>query len=151
MARNLSKLPLVKHAPEGFTGTDTIASQDSGLQRAWQAIVDALMSVIRIRRTDEAAIPLITGQEESMIRRSLDVDLQIARLALIRNEGELYRNALSTVSERLRLYFDTQSSDVAATLSTIDKLAGADLPDDLPDISGSLSLLLRLSNEAAAP
>jgi len=151
LAKNLDRLPLAKQAPGSFASGVAPDSTDSGLQRAWRAIVDALMSVVRIRPTEEAAIPLVTGQEESMLRRSLDVDLQIARVAVIRNEDALYRNALESVESRLRLYFDLQSSQVTAALDTIEKLAGAELPGDLPNISGSLGLLLRIGNEAATP
>jgi uroporphyrin-3 C-methyltransferase len=151
LEKNLGKLPLAKQAPQGFSADSPANAENSGLQRAWRAIVDALMSVIRVRRTDEPAIPLVTGQEESMLRRSLDVDLQIARLAVIRNEEKVYRNALDAVAERIRLYFDVQSSEVSAALDTINHLAAAELPGDPPDISGSLALLLRLSNGAAAP
>lgn len=86
-----------------------------------------------------------------MLIRSLDIELQIGRLALIRNEKDLYHRSLQAVTERLELYFDTEATEVLAALATVQKAAAADLPDELPNISGSLALLLRLRDEAANP
>ena len=151
LAKNLDSLPLAKTSPNRFARDGGQADEASGLARAWQAIVDALLSVIRVKRTDEAVTPLVTAEDEALLIRSLEVDLQIAQLAVIRNQGQLYRDALAAVSERLKIYFDTDASQVQGALGTIDKLSTADLPDELPDISGSLGLLLRLGNEAATP
>ena len=86
-----------------------------------------------------------------MLIRSLDIELQIGRLALIRNERDLYQRSLQAVTERLDRYFDTESAEVIAALATVEKAATVELPDELPNISGSLALLLRLRNEAANP
>lgn len=142
LTRSLDKLSLSDVARTSYRGTSVEANEESGWQRAWRAIVDALKSVISVKREDREITPLLTAAEESMLVRSLDVDLQIARLAVIRNEGELYRSSLEAVRDRLNRYFDLESSHVQAALSTLDEVAQADLPDELPDISRSLTLLL---------
>ena len=85
-----------------------------------------------------------------MLIRSLDVDLQIARLAVIRNEGELYRTAIDSVDDRLRAYFDTDSAEVGSIIETLDELRQAELPEELPDVSTSLRLLLSAPGGDAA-
>ena len=40
------------------------------------------------------------------------------------------------------MYFDADATEVAAVLDTLDELAPAEMPEELPDISGSLTLLL---------
>ncbi len=142
LTRSLDRLSLADTARTGFRGEAGEAAEESGWQRAWRAIVDALKSVISVKREDREITPLLTAAEESMLVRSLDVDLQIARLAVIRNEGELYRDSLAAVRDRLNRYFDLESTRVQAALSTLDEVAQAELPDELPDISGSLTLLL---------
>ncbi len=151
LAKKVDSLPLAETVPGQFTGTVQTGQDASGLKRAWQAIVDALMSIISVKRTDSQVTPLVTNDVESLLVRSLDVDLQIAQLALIRNDAQIYRHALTAVSARLTRYFDTQSAEVESMLSTINELIAADLPTELPDISASLSLLLRLNDEAARP
>jgi uroporphyrin-3 C-methyltransferase len=151
LAKKVDSLPLSDTVPGQFTGAAQTGQDASGFQRAWHAIVDALMSIISVKRTDSQVTPLVTNDVESLLVRSLDVDLQIAQLALIRNDAQIYRNALTAVSARLTRYFDTQSTEVESMLSTINELIAADLPTELPDISASLSLLLRLNDEAARP
>jgi uroporphyrin-3 C-methyltransferase len=150
LTRALDKLSLADVARTNFRGETGAASEVSGWQRAWRAIVDALKSVVSVKREDREITPLLTAAEESMLVRSLDVDLQIARLAVIRNEGELYQSSLEAVRERLNRYFDLESSHVQAALSTLDEVAGAELPDELPDISRSLTLLLNVPAGAEA-
>jgi uroporphyrin-3 C-methyltransferase len=151
LAKKVDSLPLSDTVPGQFTGAAQTGQDASGFQRAWHAIVDALMSIISVKRTDSQVTPLVTNDVESLLVRSLDVDLQIAQLALIRNDAQIYRNALTAVSARLTRYFDTQSTEVESMLSTINELIAADLPTEMPDISASLSLLLRLNDEAARP
>ncbi|MBT8444233.1 MAG: uroporphyrinogen-III C-methyltransferase [Gammaproteobacteria bacterium] len=144
LTRSLDKLTLADVARTNFRGEAGEATAESGWQRAWRAIVDALKSVISVKREDREITPLLTAAEESMLLRSLDVDLQIARLAVMRNEGALYRDSLAAVRDRLNRYFDLESTHVQAALSTLDEVAQAELPDELPDISGSLTLLLNI-------
>ena len=150
LAQSLHTLPLSKTAPGHFS-TDNDKGTETGWQRAWRVIIDALSSIISVRRNDEAIVPLMSASEEALLIRSLDIELQIARLAVIRNEGKLYRASLQSVSERLNQYFAGDSQQVIAAQATINRLAAINLPETLPDISGSLSLLLNLGDEAAAP
>lgn len=150
LARSLEAFSLADAAPDRFGATTSGETDESGFARAWRVIVDALKGIISVKHDDQEFLPVLTAAEESMLIRSLDIDLQIARLAVIRNEGKLYRSALDAVRERLQLYFDVTSRDVAAALSTLDELAQAELPEQLPDISGSLTLLLRMPREDAA-
>jgi uroporphyrin-3 C-methyltransferase len=150
IAQSLHLLPLSRKSPENFT-SETDRGTETGWRRAWRVIVDALSSIISVRRSDETITPLMSAAEESLLIRSLDLELQIARLAVMRNEGSLYRQSLQVVYERLAQYFDVDSEPVRNTRATIERLAGTKMPDALPDISGSLSLLLNLGDEAAAP
>ena len=150
VAQSLHTLPLTRQSPENYS-PETDKGTETGWRRAWRVIVDALSSIISVRRSDETITPLMSAAEERLLIRSLDLELQIARLAFMRNESELYRQSLQTVGARLTRYFDVEAESVRNTRATIDRLAGAELPDELPDISGSLSLLLDLGDEAAAP
>jgi len=150
LARSLDAFEFANVAPGSYRGGDSGATEESGWERAWRVIVDALKSIVSVKREDQQITPLLTAAEEAMLIRSLDVDLQIARLAVIRNEGELYRRSLDAVRERLNAYFDTDSSGVSAALATIDELALAELPEELPDISASLTLLLNAPGGEAA-
>jgi uroporphyrin-3 C-methyltransferase len=151
LARALETLPLARAAPDQFSGSRDNVAPESGLERAWRVIVDALLSIVRVKHDDDPITPLMSEVEESMLIRSLDIELQIARLAIIRNEARIYQLALKTVADRLERYFDKNSPAVTAALGTVNELVNVELPNDLPDISGSLALLIELGNEPAMP
>jgi len=150
LAQSVHTLPLARTAPGHFSA-ETDKGAETCWQRAWRVIVDALSSIISVRRSDEAVTPLMDASEEALLIRSLDIELQIARLALIRNEGTLYRKSLQSVAKRLEQYFAADSQQVKTTRETVNRLATISLPETLPDISGSLTLLLNLGDEAATP
>ena len=150
LARSLESLPLANTAPGEYRGGEQAPTEESGWRRAWRVVIDSLKSIISVKRDDQGITPLLTEAEESMLIRSLDVDLQIARLAVIRNEGELYRAAIDSVDDRLRAYFDTGATEVRAMLETLDELRQAELPEELPDVSGSLRALLNAPGGDAA-
>ncbi len=150
LSQSLHTLPLSRTAPGRFS-VETDKRTETGWQRAWRVIIDALSGIISVRRSDEAITPLMSAAEEAMLIRSLDIELQIARLAVIRNEANLYRKSLQAVNDRLAQYFNTEAKQVQTAQATVSRLADAELPEQLPDISGSLNLLLNLSDEAATP
>jgi len=144
LANSIDNLPLASRAPGSYGGSGKPDTEESGLQRAWRVIVDALMSIVSVKRDEESVTPLMTEAGESMLIRSLDMDLQIAKLAILRNESELYRNSLQAVLDRLEKYFDSDAPPVQAAKDTINELLTVELPEAMPDISGSLTLLSRV-------
>jgi uroporphyrin-3 C-methyltransferase len=151
LARALETLPLARSAPDQFDGSRNDVTPESGLERAWRVIVEALLGIIRVKHDDDPITPLMSESEESMLIRSLDIELQIARLAIIRNEARIYELSLKTVADRLERYFDRTSPAVAAALESVNELVNVKLPTELPDISGSLALLIKLGDERATP
>ena len=57
----------------------------------------------------------------------------------------MYRRSVEAASDRLREQFDLASPEVQAAVESLAALSAARLPDELPDISGSLDALLRIS------
>lgn len=151
LARSVDTLPLAREAPAHFGGTRNVDQELTGFARAWQAVLDALRSVISVKRSDATVTPLRSPETESMLVRSLDLELQIARLAIIRSDAPAYRQSMDAAATRLQRYFDTESTEVQSAVQSIGELADVELPEQMPDISGSLSLLLSLGSGAAAP
>jgi len=144
LSRSIDELPLGNHAPDNFGDRGKTDTTESGWQRAWRVIVDAMMSIITVKRDEESVAPLMSDASESMLIRSLDLELQTAKLAILRNEANLYRDSLQAVADRLKKYFDTDTPAVQAAQDAVNKLLGAELPQTIPDISGSLTLLMQI-------
>jgi uroporphyrin-3 C-methyltransferase len=143
LARSIDGLPLGNHAPDRFGDQRGASTSESGWQRAWRVIVDALLSIISVKRDDATVTPVMSDAGKSMLIRSLDLELQTAKLAVLRNEANLYRDSLQAVTDRLENYFDTDTPSVMDAQATVSELLAAELPQTLPDISGSLTLLLQ--------
>ncbi|MGI9329151.1 MAG: uroporphyrinogen-III C-methyltransferase [Gammaproteobacteria bacterium] len=150
LARALDELPLAQQGPSRYGQQQLEDDGSSGLARAWARLREALLSLVRIKKTDEAASPLRTAAEESLLLRRLEAELELARGALLNGQGQLYRSLLDDVKASIRRHFDNDAPAVRAAINQLADLARAELPEALPDISGSLELLLRVAGEAPA-
>lgn len=151
LARSLDKLPLAQQGPSRYGQKQAEEDGSSGLARAWARLSEALLSLVRIKKTDEAVSPLRTPAEESLLLRRLEAELELARGALLNGEGQLYRSLLDDVKASIRRHFDNDAPAVRAAVNQLADLARAELPETLPDISGSLELLRRVADETPAP
>jgi uroporphyrin-3 C-methyltransferase len=152
LADMLAQLPPRRTAPAEFRVAAAAPARDAGgLGRAIEALRSAVMTIVSLRRTDAPAPTLLTEEAEELLERSLAVELQIARLALLRGEATVYRGSLSSVRRSLEQHFDVNSQAGAGALALVDELAGAPLPASLPDISASLAELMRIKARDLEP
>jgi len=150
LADNLETLPLRVTVPVGFRATPApVAEPLTGFERAIAASRAALASLISVRRLDDPVSPLLPEAEQTVLIRSLDLELQLARLAIMRGDAGMYRRSVAAAGERLQEHFDVTSPDVQGAIETLTTLATAALPEELPDISGSLTTLLRITGTEA--
>jgi uroporphyrin-3 C-methyltransferase len=146
VARTLDLLPLRQARPEQFTAaTDDSSRGEDGFERALDSAMDALGSIVEVRRTEVEVGPQLTAADRAMLIRSVDLELLVAKLAFLRGEGELYRQSLEQVAERLNRSFDVQSAAVMAALDTLTELQAVEMAETTPDVSGSLALLIDLT------
>ncbi|MDX1507080.1 MAG: uroporphyrinogen-III C-methyltransferase [Woeseiaceae bacterium] len=118
-----------------------IEEDTSRMSRAWNAFKDAFRGAVRVTRPDEAQLALLTPEFTALARANLSLQLQAARLALLRGEQQVFEQSLDDASDWLERYFDTTSDAVRRARQTI-----TDIRDDYssvapPDISQSLRLL----------
>ena len=146
LADNLDTLPLKSSAREAFRAAPGRQTEPlTGLDRALAASRSALASLVSVRHVDDPVSPLLSEAEQSVLIRSLDLELQLARLAIMRGDAGMYRRSVEAAGERLREHFDLTSPEVQVAVESLTGLSEAKLPEALPDISGSLAALLRLS------
>jgi uroporphyrin-3 C-methyltransferase len=97
--------------------------------------------VVSVRRSDEAVRPLIAPEAQYFLRANLALQLQAARIALLRGQQTLYDQSLDDAASWLNRYYDTNSTPVRSALQTVSEARQNVMPVSLPDISGSLRLL----------
>ena len=126
----------------------------TGVERALASMKSAIDSTISVRRVDETMQPLIAPESQYFLRANLALQLQAARLAVLRGEETIFRQSLDDVASWLTEYFDTDSTSVRSSLQTIAEIRGSAFSVAMPDISESLCLLRQFtafSNATAAP
>lgn len=152
LADGLGALPRRQVAPTSFAGHPApVDAQLRGWDRAVQAVRNALLAIVSVRRSETAPSPLLSEEAVTLLTRSLELELQMARLALLRGQTTLLRGSLQRVKTGLESYFDTSTPAGADALALINELAAAPLPDALPDISASLTELLRVRERTGTP
>lgn len=148
LAREVEKLPLrpvERIAEEGGEASD---EEMSRLDRAWNSIKSATSGMIKHRTTDEKVMPLISPDAEYFLRTNIALQMQTARLALLRGEKSVYEASLADTALWLERYFDQNSTRVAAALESVNALRGGMHDTEAPDISRSLILLRQYTSVA---
>jgi len=126
----------------------------TGVDRALASMKSAIDSAITVRRVDETVQPLIAPESQYFLRANLALQLQAARLAMLRGEESVFRQSLDDAASWLTEYFDTESAAVRSSLQTITEIHGSAFSVATPDISESLRLLRQFtafSDATAAP
>lgn len=106
-----------------------------------RVVWEALRRLVSIREHDRPVRPMLPPEREYFLRHNLRLQLEAARLALLRQDEPLYRDTLTTARGWLQGYFDKEAAEVRAALAQLEDMAAQTIRRSLPDISASLSLL----------
>ncbi len=141
LASVVDSLPLRQEVDDTESDTGEVDPDISGMDRALASLKRALGDIVSVRRTDEAAAPLIAPDAVYFLRANLALQLQAARLAILRNEKEIFTQSLGDAGAWLTRYYDTESAPVQGALETIAEIQNGLFSVAPPDISESLRLL----------
>jgi len=141
LARVIDSLPLRQIAEAKAEENAEIDPDLSGVDRAWASVKGAVSGLVKVTGPDQTAIPLLTPDAIYFLRTNLTLQLQAARLALLRGEQAVFRQSLDDAAAWLEQYFDAESAQVGSALETIDEIRGGMFTVATPDISQSLRLL----------
>ena len=142
LAAVVDSLPLKQEV--ALSDADEEAALDpelTGVDRALASMKSAIDSAISVRRVDETVQPLIAPESQYFLRANLALQLQAARLAVLRGEETIFRQSLNDAASWLTEYFDTDSAAVRSSLQTIAEIHDSVFSVATPDISESLRLL----------
>jgi len=150
LARIVDSLPLRQETLEREQHTTQIDAELSGVDRAIVSFKNAVSGVVSVRRTDEAMQPLIAPEARYFLRANLALQLQAARLALLRGEESIFRQSLDDADAWLSEYYVADSAGVQSARASIAEIRDSTLSVALPDISLSLRLLRQFNRLASA-
>jgi uroporphyrin-3 C-methyltransferase len=150
LSRVVESLPLAATA-EADEAADELDPELSGASRAWASVKNAMSGLVTVTPPEQAKLVQISPDAEFFLRNNIALQLQTARLALLRGEQSIFQQTLDDTSALLEAYFDENSPQVAGALKTIDEVRVHVFTSEVPDISESLRLLrqYRTLNESA--
>lgn len=110
-------------------------------QRLWVSLNEAVGSLISVRRDVERREPLLPPDQGFYLKQNLRLQLESARLALLKQDSANFKVALRQADEWLQQYFNPQQASTKAARAAIADLQKQTIKPALPDISGSLTAL----------
>lgn len=145
--------------------SQTVAATNSSLQNTWEktwgwlkeAANSAWVEVrnlVVIRHNEQAVPPLLPPDQAFFLEQNLRLQLETARLAILRQDDDVYRNLLEEAKAWVTRYFDPQAAPVQQFLADIDNLLEQDLTPPTPELKslpilGQMQQLTNLSGAIA--
>lgn len=116
-------------------------------ENAGKSAVSFLNHFIRITPRNNDSKPLLAPNQDIYLRENIRLRLQLAIMAVPRQQNELYKQSLETVASWVRSYFDTNTETAQNFLKDIDELAEQSIYVDAPEQLNSLNILDKLLNK----
>ncbi len=150
-AQRVDQLPLA-NAPPKTSSTSTPTNTTTPATRDWRVALDAawqaLKRLVVVRRDTQAVLPMLAPEQEYFLRQNLGLQLEAARVALLRDDAGSFKAGLDSAANWLKQYFDTSDKSVSSAIDALHGMTQQNIHPTLPAIDESLRLLhLQLAPE----
>ena len=102
-----------------------------------------MSGLVKVTPPDQAKLAIVSPDTEYFLRNNIALQLQAARLALLRGEQAIFEQTLDDANALLTAYFDTNSPQVTSAQDTIAEIRDSVFTASPPDIAESLRRLRR--------
>ncbi|WP_373767852.1 uroporphyrinogen-III C-methyltransferase [Glaesserella sp.] len=150
LANLVDDMPMLDNEIEVGKTENGVSSSIDDWQQNIEKSADSFLSHF-IRVNDKGGVSdrvFIAPNQEIYLRENIRLRLQIAILAVPRQQNELYKQSLEAVSTWVRSYFDVNNENVKTFLNEVDDLIEQSIYIDAPTRLQSLILLDQLLNKA---
>jgi uroporphyrin-3 C-methyltransferase len=104
------------------------------LEIAWGEV----KQLVEVRRNDQPVEPMLAPELEYFLYQNLRLQLDAARLALLRGEAPLYVESLRSARDWAATYFDQEHAATRAMVAELDRLLAVDIAPALPELGAAL-------------
>lgn len=155
LAGEVDTLPLLTPGPASAVPEPPQGDATAPRVEDWKALPaamwDDLKKLIIIRDHQGPIKPLLSPGQHFFLIQNLKLQLEQARLALLRNEDGVYHERLATAESWIRNWFDIGDDHTRHALEVIAELGAQDIQPALPDITASYRALKAYREEQARP
>ena len=152
LANTVDELPLLNTNFSEETHSDKLSdSLDDWQANAEKSAVSFLNHFIRITpKQGSDRKELLAPNQDIYLRENIRLRLQLAIMAVPRQQNDLYKQSLEAVATWVRSYFDTNAETTQSFLKSVDELSELSVYVDVPNQLQSLNLLDKYLNRAPA-
>jgi uroporphyrin-III C-methyltransferase len=133
LQQQVNQLPLLlpRLMPEKSAVNANKASWRQALQTSWQT----LRQLIVVRRVDKAIAPLLSLQDQTYLQQDVQLLLQQAEFAALRNQNEIYQNSLHQAKTLIQRYYASGAPITQSVVQTLTDLQAINVTPSLPDLT----------------
>jgi uroporphyrin-3 C-methyltransferase len=111
----------------------------------WARFKGAFSGLVTVRRQTTDEDVLLSLEDKDYLRQGLWLQLETARLAVMRRDASTYDSALKRVVATLEQRFETEAATVSQAISAAAELSGIDIAPPMPDINTAWTRLQALA------
>ncbi|WP_461517471.1 uroporphyrinogen-III C-methyltransferase [Porticoccus sp.] len=149
LSEQVIKLPILppkmsvadQEKPLPVLSDETEAVWYSPVVRVGRIVLNEAEKLILVRHRSDPVDPLLTPEQEQLLRLQLGAVLEESQLALLREEQQIYEAGLSKARELLSTYFEVNDQQAESLVEQLRVLEGQQIIQARPDISEGLNAL----------
>lgn len=146
IAGRVDKLPVNRILTEktGQGTDDENLEEDTELswwRRFGLEVLGTLKEQVKVYPEGEGAVISLLPEQQYYLRQNLRMQLETARLAVMRKETENFHVSVGTSLEWLNTYFDTDDTGIKNIIDSLNRMSQIELRPVVPDISMTLDIL----------
>ena len=126
--------------------SDDIADWQQNVEKSATSFLNHFIRISPKQTADKKE--LLAPNQDIYLRENIRLRLQLAIMAVPRQQDELYKQSLDAVASWVRSYFDTSAEVTQNFLKSVDELADSSIYVDVPEQLQSLTLLDKYLNRA---
>ncbi|SMY38936.1 Putative uroporphyrinogen-III C-methyltransferase [Photobacterium malacitanum] len=102
---------------------------------------------ITYRKRDGSVVPLLSPQQDFYLQQNLTNKLETAIAAVYRDQGQIYRDSLTTAIKWAQQYYDLSSPKTQSFIAGLQQLAQQNVAVDYPAKLQSQAMITKLVNQ----
>ncbi|QPB43601.1 uroporphyrinogen-III C-methyltransferase [Rodentibacter haemolyticus] len=152
LANSVDELPVLNinfgDDPESTKLSDSLADWQTNAEKSAISFLNHFIRITPKQGTDRKE--LLAPNQDIYLRENIRLRLQLAIMAVPRQQNDLYKQSLDAVATWVRSYFDTNMEVTQSFLKSVDELAELSVYVDVPTQLQSLNLLDKYLNRVPA-
>ncbi len=152
LANTVDELPVLNvnfgDEPNSDKLSDSLSDWQSNAEKSAISFLNHFIRITPKQGADRKE--LLAPNQDIYLRENIRLRLQLAIMAVPRQQNDLYKQSLEAVATWVRSYFDTSAEVTQSFLKSLDELAELSVYVDLPSQLQSLNLLDKYLNRTPA-